>query len=247
MKQYGAFAQYYDALTRNVGYAQRARYFHGLIAQYREVPGNLLLDLACGTGSMSEEFARLGYDVIGVDASPEMLDAAMDKKFDSGLPIQYLCQDMRALDMYGTIDVTVCLLDSLNHLPGLADVEQVFARVSLFAQPGGLFLFDVNTLYKHREVLGNQTFVYDTESVYCVWENHLLPDGDTVEISLDFFEREGEHYLRSSEQFKERAYSIETLDVALARAGLTVLAHYDADTQKPPHETSERVIFVVRK
>ena len=96
-------------------------------------------------------------------------------------------------------------------------------------------------------MLGNQTFVYDTESVYCVWENHLLPDGDTVEISLDFFEREGEHYLRSSEQFKERAYSIETLDVALARAGLTVLAHYDADTQKPPHETSERVIFVVRK
>ena len=132
---YSNFAAYYDALTRNVEYEKRAMRLHYLIRQYirTETDGTLLTDLACGSGSLSEELAKLGYDVIGVDNSPAMLSAAMDKKMRSGLPIQYLCQDMRELDMFGTIDVTVCMLDSLNHLGTLEDWQRVFERVSLFA------------------------------------------------------------------------------------------------------------------
>lgn len=243
---YSAFARYYDVLTQNVNYKERAAYFHRLISKYAPQGGNLLLDLACGTGSLSEAFACLGYDVIGVDASPEMLNQAMEKKMQSGLPIQYLCQDMRRLDLFGTVDCTVCALDSLNHLPSFSDVKQVFSRVSLFAQPGGLFLFDVNTPYKHQQVLGEHTFVYETEHVYCVWQN--TPQAKLeVEITLDFFEEENGVWLRSSEQFTERAYPPELLRQALTEAGLLVLAEYAADTLALPEEDTERIVFVAQK
>ncbi|MDE6708046.1 MAG: class I SAM-dependent methyltransferase, partial [Oscillospiraceae bacterium] len=147
---YTNFAEFYDNLTKNVNYAKRAERLHYLIQKYiqTDTDGTLLLDLACGSGSLSEELAKLGYDVIGVDNSPAMLNQAMQKKFASNLQIQYLCQDMRELDMFGTIDITVCMLDSLNHLDSLEDIQKVFQKVSLFAQPKGLFIFDMNTLYK---------------------------------------------------------------------------------------------------
>ncbi|MDE6777239.1 MAG: class I SAM-dependent methyltransferase, partial [Oscillospiraceae bacterium] len=147
---YTNFAEFYDSLTRNVNYAKRAERLHYLIQEYiqTDTDGKLLLDLACGSGSLSEELAKLGYDVIGVDNSPAMLNQAMQKKFASNLPIQYLCQDMRELDMFGTMDITVCMLDSLNHLDSLEEIQKVFQKVSLFAQPKGLFIFDMNTLYK---------------------------------------------------------------------------------------------------
>ncbi len=253
---YMNFAAFYDALTENVEYARRAARLHHLIRQElrTETDGTLLLDLACGSGSMSEEMAKLGYDVIGVDNSPAMLAAAMDKKFDSGLNIQYLCQDMRHIDMFGTMDVTICTLDSLNHLPSLADVEQVFGRVSLFAQPGGLFLFDMNTLYKHHEILCDTTFVYDTETVFCVWENRLLEGTNQVEMQLTFFEKDGESYYRSDEQITENAYSVQEIRAAIEKAGLEFVAAYDADAQLetpelllPPSETTQRILYVTRK
>ena len=153
---YGVFAQYYDALTQNVRYAERAAALDRLIRKHAlPMPDNILLDLACGTGSLSEEFAKRGWDVIGIDGSEEMLSEALDKKYDSGLPVQYLKQDMRKLDLFGCISVTVCALDSLNHLQTIEDVRQTFARINLFSNAGALFLFDVNTEYKHRHVLGD--------------------------------------------------------------------------------------------
>ena len=125
MSRYSAFARYYDELTANIDYKKRGEYFHSIIKRFKTTKDNILLDLACGTGSISEVMAGLGYDVIGVDYSEEMLGIAMDKKFDSGLDIQYICQDMRELDLYGTVDVTVCALDSINHLAGLDDVKKV--------------------------------------------------------------------------------------------------------------------------
>ena len=113
---YEAFSFYYDQLTENVEYPQRAAYFHKMIQKYCQSEGVVLLDLACGTGSLSEEFAKLGYDVLGVDYSYGMLNQAMQKKLEHNLPIQYICQDMRELDLYGTVDITVCALDSLIHL-----------------------------------------------------------------------------------------------------------------------------------
>ncbi|MDE5992374.1 MAG: class I SAM-dependent methyltransferase, partial [Oscillospiraceae bacterium] len=184
---YHSFASFYDILTENISYRERAEYFDALVKKHGGRK-NILLDLACGTGSLSEAFSEMGYDVIGVDSSEEMLNAALDKKFDSGHNIQYLCQDMTKLDMFGTIDVTVCALDGINHLPSFADIEKTFERVSLFCEPEGLFLFDINTPHKHKNILGNNTFVYDFDDVYCVWQNSYSEKDNCVEMSLDFFE-----------------------------------------------------------
>ena len=146
MSGYSVFARYYDELTANIDYKKRGEYFHEIIKKFKQTKENILLDLACGTGSISEVMAGLGYDVIGVDLSDEMLGMAIEKKFDSGLNIQYLCQDMRKLDMYGTIDITICALDSINHLASLDDVRKVFENVAFFSEQEGLFIFDENKL-----------------------------------------------------------------------------------------------------
>lgn len=139
-------------------------------------------------GTMTEEMAERGYDMIGVDYSEGMLGQAMEKKIEKQLPIQYVCQDMRELELYGTVDAVICTLDSLNHLPSFEDVTTVFQRVWESTETGGVFVFDMNTLYKHRELLGNQVYVYETDAVYCVWENALCKDNCTVEITLDLFQ-----------------------------------------------------------
>lgn len=248
---YSAFARFYDSLTDNVNYTGRAARLNGLIQKYSQTPGKVLLDLACGTGNISEEMARLGYDVLGVDNSPEMLGCAMDKKFDSGLPIQYVCQDIRALEMYGTFDAAVCILDSLNHLNSLEDIRAVFACVADCTEPNALFLFDMNTLYKHETVLGNNVFVYETDQVFCVWSNRC--EMPAVEITLEFFEKqmdgEGEVYHRSTEQFTERAYPVEVIDRALQDAGFAVVTHLDGEGEgeDPVRTDSERILFIARK
>ncbi len=246
MSSYSKFARYYDNLTRNISYKERAEYFDSIIQKYAGKRG-ILLDLACGTGSLSEEMAKIGYDVIGIDNSEEMLNAALDKKFESGLPIQYLCQDMTKLDMFGTIDVTICALDSLNHLSNLDAVTKTIQRVSLFSEPDGLFIFDVNTQYKHKYILGNNTFVYDTDDVYCVWQNNFYDKDCRVLINLDFFEKSGEAYYRSEESFYEIAYTLSQLDEILINSGFDIVAHYNFDTFNSPIDTSEKIIFVARK
>lgn len=247
MSGYSAFARYYDELTANIDYEGRGKYFHEIIKKFKETSGNILLDLACGTGSIAEAMARLGYDVIGVDNSEEMLGMAIVKKFESGLNIQYLCQDMRYIDMFGTVDVTICALDSINHLPSIDDVKKVFERVAFFSEVGGLFIFDVNTIYKHRAVLANNTFTYETDNVYCVWENTLAPDTGEVKMDLEFFEREENGmYSRSSDSFSEKAYSEEVLERILTGSGFEILAKYGDDTFEPPTETSQRIIYTAR-
>ena len=248
---YGVFAQYYDALTKNVCYAERAGKMDALLKKWAapDLPDNILLDLACGTGSLSEEFAKLGWDVIGIDGSEEMLSEALDKKYDSGLPIQYLKQDMRSLDLYGSISAAVCALDSLNHLPKEEDVRRVFARINLFSDAGALFLFDVNTEYKHRHILADECFVYELPDAVCVWQNHLedtAPDYP-VTIRLDFFEQtEGRHYIRSTEEFTEHIWQPELLEQMLAETGFTLLEVLDGDTYDVPTETTQRLLYIVR-
>lgn len=247
MSGYGSFAYYYDRLTQNISYKQRAEYFDTLVKMHGGKK-NILLDLACGTGSLSEEFSRMGYDVIAVDGSEEMLNEALDKKFDSGLNIQYLCQDMTELDMFGTIDVTVCALDSLNHLPDLEAVRKTVKRVSLFCEPRGLFLFDINTPYKHRNVLGNNTFVYDLEDVYCIWQNTYCEEDNRVDISLDFFERlENGDYKRYEEDFSEIAFGCDVMEKILADSGFDVVGKYDYDTFEPAKENSEKIVYAAKK
>jgi ubiquinone/menaquinone biosynthesis C-methylase UbiE len=245
---YETFSFYYDALTENVSYPERAEYFDRLIQKHLRSGGNVMLDLACGTGTMTEEMAKRGYDMIGVDYSAGMLSQAMEKKFAQGLDIQYVQQDMRNLELYGTVDVTLCTLDSLNHLPDFSAVTEVFRRVAEATEPGGLFLFDMNTLYKHRELLGNQIYLYETEEVYCVWENALQPDGCTVEITLQLFQlcQDG-RYRRQEEQITERAYAPEQVQEALENLGFSVIGIYHADTETPLTPESQRMVVVARK
>lgn len=248
MAGYSVFARYYDELTANIDYRKRAVYFDSIIKKFKKTQGDILLDLACGTGSISMEMARLGYDVIGVDNSEEMLGAAIEKKFESGLPVQYLCQDMRKLDMYGTIDVTICALDSINHLNSLNDIRQVFAGVSLFAEPQGLFIFDVNTPYKHRKILANNTFTYETDKVYCIWENSLNEKTDEVKMNLEFFElMENGLYQRSSDSFSEKAYTNEKIEALLTETGFELLACYGDDSFSAPQEKTQRLVYTARK
>ena len=201
---YETFSFYYDALTENVNYPARAAYLDGLVQKYKQSAGKVMLDLACGTGTMTEEMAERGYDMIGVDYSEGMLGQAMEKKIEKQLPIQYVCQDMRELELYGTVDAVICTLDSLNHLPSFEDVTTVFQRVWESTETGGVFVFDMNTLYKHRELLGNQVYVYETDAVYCVWENALCEDNCTVEITLNLFQLCADgRYRRTEEQITE--------------------------------------------
>ncbi|MBO5163146.1 MAG: methyltransferase domain-containing protein [Ruminococcus sp.] len=247
MSGYSVFARYYDSLTANIDYGKRAEYFHKIIDLFKKTEGNILLDLACGTGSIAEEMAKLGYDVIGVDNSDEMLDIALNKKFESGLNIQYLCQDMRRLDLYGSVDVTVCALDSINHLRTLSDVKKVFGNIALFSEPDALFIFDVNTLYKHRNILANNTFTYETDEVFCVWENTLIPETDEVKMNLEFFElQENGMYSRSSDSFSEMAYSEENIEKLLKECGFEVLGKYGDDTLASPASDSQRIVYAAR-
>lgn len=244
MSGYRAFSQYYDSLTFNVDYAKRAEYLQSVLSLYGHEWG-LTLDLACGTGSLTAQLKHRGVDIFGVDGSYDMLSRAMDKAAEDDLQILYLCQQMENLDLYGTIDTCICTLDSLNHITDKDKLQRVFDRVALFMNPDGHFVFDVNTVYKHQHILADNTFVYDTDSVYCVWQNSLK-ENNIVSIELDLFEREGEVYRRSTERFKERAYEIGELTQMLEQAGFTVRAVYRDMTTEPLQDDSDRAVFVAR-
>ena len=244
MTSYNSFARFYDGLMEDADYKNRCEYILALAKKHNHEMG-ITLDLACGTGSLTRELAKNGVDVYGIDASAEMLCEAMQKNSEEGLNILYLRQKMQNLDLYGTIDTCVCTLDSINHVTNISDVAKAFDRVGLFMDDEGLFIFDVNTVYKHREVLANNTFVIENENVYCVWQNSLEED-DVVKINLDFFEEEDGVYYRSEESFCERAYSDEQLREMLLKAGFEVEAVYGDMTFEKPAETEQRAIYVAR-
>lgn len=243
---YSAFARYYDRLTRNVDYAAHADYLCRLLERLGHSAG-LTLDLACGTGSLTLELAKRGVDVYGLDASPEMLSVAQQKAEEAGRSILFVCQKMQSMDLYGGVDTAVCMLDSVNHITSVADLQQSFRRIALFLNPGGYFVFDANTVYKHRKILAHNVFVYDMEDVYCVWQNRLEPKTDRVSISLDFFERRGDTYCRSSEHFQERAYRIDRLRSMLETAGFRVEGIWTDMTFENPTPETERIVVAAAK
>lgn len=244
MSGYHIFSQFYDNLTFNVDYEKRAEYLQSVLSLWEHEAG-LTLDLACGTGSMTLALKERGWDIFGVDASQEMLSVAMDKAYDKELSVLFLCQRMEKLDLYGTIDTCICTLDSLNHITDKATLQAAFDKVALFMNPDGLFVFDVNTVYKHRHVLGNNTFVYDTDEVYCVWQNSLK-ENNIVHIDLDMFEKTDGVYTRHTEHIKERAYEIGELTKMLKNAGFETLAVYRDMTTEPIGERDDRAVLVAR-
>lgn len=246
MSAYSVFSQYYDALTANVDYSKLADYLLALLERLNHKPG-LTLDLACGTGSLTLEMSRRGLDIYGVDSSVEMLSEAREKCAEAGVNLLFLCQKLQELDLYGTVDTAICTLDSLNHLCGGKELQQAFSKVSFFMDPGGWFLFDMNTPYKHEKVLGNHTFVYDMESVFCVWQNRYFPASQKVNVTLDFFERDGSVYHRSSEHFAEWAYPVENVLEMLKQAGFGEIEVFHEMTFDPPRPDSQRLVYAARK
>ena len=243
---YEFFAEVYDELTGNVDYEKRGRYFHKIMLDNNKKDG-ILVDLACGTGSLSEYFARLNYDVVGVDCSEDMLAVALEKKMETQSDIIYLNQRMQDLDLFGTVDIVICALDSINHIIDDQEVRDVFKRISLFLNENSLFIFDVNTIYKHQHILDNNTYVYDCENVYCVWQNNNLGH-NIIQIDLDIFEydKENDVYYREQERFCEKAYSLDDLKISLDEAGFDVVNIYADDSFEQPNDTTQRVVFVAK-
>lgn len=243
---YDVFSEFYDSLTDNVEYKERADYFCRLLSLC-DVSSGILLDLGCGTGSMSVKMADRGFDVIGVDSSIGMLNAARQKCAEYGSRILLLNQEMQNIDLFGTIDAAICVLDGLNHLPSAQDVKKTFEKVSLFMNPGGAFVFDMNTLYKHEFVLADNAYIYETDDVFCAWQNNYHPEDGSVDIELDFFEEEDGIYYRSSESFSEKAYELDLIKKMLEDSGFEVVGIYDDMTFEPFKPDTERAVFSARK
>lgn len=238
---YKDFSYVYDSLIEDVDYKSLLKRMLVICKKYSHNP-KLVLDAACGTGNFTQELVKKGFDVIGVDSSAEMLAVAQNKLCGK---CTFICQDLCELDLYGTINTVFCTLDSLNHITDFERLKKAIAKMSLFLEPGGLMFFDVNTVYKHKNVLANNTFIEEKDNIYMVWQNTL--DNNTVNINMDFFVEEEGLYERLSENFDERAYSAEELKEALDYAKLEILETEDFYSGKPVSENSEKIIYTVRK
>lgn len=243
---YCEFSRYYDALMRDVDYTGLADMYEKVFADLGLSP-EIVLDAACGTGTLSIELSKRGYDVIGTDISIDMLMQAREKAFENQCNCLFLNQSISELDLYGTVDAAVCSMDSINHITDKNELLASFKKISLFLHPDGVFIFDVNSVYKHREILGDNCFVFEEDNVFCAWQNCLKEDGVTVEITLDFFEREDDVYIRTGESFCERAYSYAELEELLDKAGMKIENVYSGIGFDAPDEKSERLFYVVRK
>ena len=248
MSSYEALAGTYDALTGDVAYEKRADYLEKLFKKSR-IPVHTVLDLACGTGSLTFELANRGYEMIGVDLSPEMLSEASEKCQDvEGIPPIFLCQSMDKLDLYGTIDACVCCLDSVNYVTDRRKLKKAFERVHLFLMPGGLFIFDVNTVEKLMGLDG-QVFLDETEDTYCVWRAEFNKRSQICSYFMDIFrlDEQSGQWERGEELHEERAYPVEELTQYLREAGFRDIKVYGELKMRAPRTGEQRVFFVARK
>ena len=245
---YDIFSSVYDVLTDNVDYQQITDRICSLLSQ-NGINGGLLLDLGCGTGTLSFMLEEKGYEIIGVDPSEDMLAVANEKKYELDSPAIFLCQSGENLDLYGTIDCAVSSLDTINHIDSLDKVQETFKRISLFMNMGGVFVFDMNTPYKHKKILGDNTFVYDMDEVYCVWQNSFDKEEMETKIDLDFFikKENDEGYERYSESFSEYAYEPEDVLFVLKQCGFEILGTYDDYSDNPVNEETQRITVVAKK
>ena len=242
---YGEFARVYDMFQDNVDYEAWGRWLKQQLAS-RGITDGLVLELGCGTGTMTELLAEAGYDMIGVDNSEEMLAEAMEKRVESGHDILYLLQNMQEFELYGTVRAVVSVCDSMNYITEEEDLEHVFSLVNNYLDPQGIFLFDMNTIYKYQTMIGDTTIAENRDEGSFIWENSYDEETgiNTYELTL-FIPREDGLYEKDEEIHYQRAYSREKIRELIEKAGLTFVAVYDAYTLDPPREDSERLTFVV--
>lgn len=246
MSSYTTLAGCYDVFTQDVDYLSWADYLIGLFDEYGDGIKQVL-DLACGTGSLSYILAQRGYEVIGTDASEDMLAAAQSKAWQSdGIPPMFLHQDMESLDLYGTVDAAVCCLDSLNYLSDLESLETAIGRLRFFVRPGGLFIFDVNTQAKF-ERLDGCAFIRENDNYFCTWNAEYEPDERICGFYYDIFKRRGNLWEREQEEHFERAHSKEEIVSALEKAGFVLEAEYGELTHEAPAKDEQRIFYVARR
>lgn len=247
MEAYTSFAKVYDVFMDNVPYEEWSGYLRDLLQSYG-IENGLVLELGCGTGNMTEQLAKSGYDMIGVDQSEEMLEIAAEKRAASGMDILYLQQDMRKFELYGTVRAVVSICDSMNYLMDEKDLLAVFKLVNNYLDPGGVFIFDLNTIYKYQEILGDCTIAEDREESSFIWENTYYEREQINEYDLTLFIRQEDgRYQKYKETHYQRAYDLKTVQTLIEKSGMEYVACYEAFTREKPHLESERIYVVARE
>lgn len=257
MEAYTSFAAVYDTFMDNVPYEEWGEYIHGMLCKYG-VEDGIVLDLGCGTGTITEILAGYGYDMIGVDNSEDMLELAMEKRIESGHDILYLLQDMREFELYGTVRAVVSVCDSVNYVTEPGELEEVFRLVNNYLDPRGIFLFDFNTDYKYREIMGDCTIAEDRGECSFIWDNYYYENEQINEYDLTLFIQEKnpdetqsdqmpQLYRKYKETHYQRGYTLKEIQVLLEKAGLVFEAAYDVDSKEEPSDTSERICVIARE
>lgn len=247
MGAYEKFAQVYDLFMDNIDYEEWADYITDHLNKYG-IEDGLVLELGCGTGTMTGLLADRGYDMIGVDNSGEMLAEAMEKRMESGQDILYLQQDMQEFELYGTVRAIVSVCDSLNYITEREELLQVFRLVNNYLDPEGLFLFDMNTIHKYRDILGDTTIAENRDEGSFIWDNSYDPENglNIYELAV-FLPREDGLYEKAEEVHCQKAYSQEEIEELIREAGMELLEVYDAYTGRPAADDSERLFFIARE
>lgn len=248
MEAYTSFAAVYDTFMDNIPYEEWGTYLKELLKEY-EIEDGLVLDLGCGTGTMTEILAEAGYDMIGVDNAEDMLEIAMEKKVESGHDILYLLQDMREFELYGTVKAVVSICDSVNYITEEEDLLEVFRLVNNYLDPKGMFIFDFNTEYKYREILGDCTIAENRDACSFIWDNYYYEEEQINEYELSLFiqEEDSDLYRKYEETHFQKAYTYETMRRLIEESGLEFVAAYDAFTHDAPTEKSERIYMIARE
>lgn len=247
MEAYTDFANVYDTFMDETPYEEWCEFLVQILEEY-EVPKGLVLDLGCGTGTLTEMLSKEGYDMIGVDNSEQMLAIAMEKRETSGENILYLLQDMREFELYGTVGAVISVCDSLNYLLEEDDLVQTFQLVNNYLDPKGIFIFDFNTVYKYREVIGDTTIAENREECSFIWENYYHEEEEINEYDLTIFVREEDELFRKFEEnHYQRGYRLKQMEEALKKAGMEFVKAMDADTLGEVTKNSERIYCIAKE
>ena len=247
---YDLLAPFYDSVNRDIDYLSWADFIEKIIArEYTSGKPELILDLGSGTGKMTLELARRGYDMTGVDSSVEMLNIARDSA-DSlayGKSILWLCQDMCAFELYGTVDVTVSCLDCINHLTNNKSVAKCFDLVHNYLIPNGLFIFDINGKHKFENLYSNNSYVMEEEGSFCVWQNYYDGKKHTCDFYITVFEEcEDGRYERYDDVQKEKMYTLKAMKKLLSDAGFEFIGAYRDFEFNPASDDDDRIYIVAR-
>ena len=245
MEAYQALAVSYDRLTNDVDYEATVEFYNAILAREGIKP-RTAVDLACGTGSVTAILARMGLDVVGVDMSEDMLTVAWEKTADMDNPPRFICQKLQQLQLPRGVDLAVCALDSLDYITEPDDCAEAIRRVYKVLNPGGIFIFDVNTPEK-LQAMDDQIFLDEDDDVYCIWRGDFDNETNICTYWMDLFQRSGDVWQRSYEEHREYAYSIGQLTGYLKAAGFTCIEVYADREFVAPREGEQRVYFKARK